>query len=154
MILKAIKKFFRGNKGNPNAVIDDEMRIKALEVRRQNAAIRQLERQHESQKKLELLEKAITGEKKGNPLEDMFMQLIMTKFLTGQQPQQKDANVFIYGDTTIPQQPTTEQPPALNDNQINEAVKVIKAKLPTEAKEFIIRVSDEDLIKIKYKLME
>ena len=130
------------------------LRVKALEVRQQNAQIRQLERQHESQKKLEMLERAITGDKKGNPLEDMFLKVIMSKLLTGQQPQQQGADIYVYGETTTQQQPTVQQPPALNDNQINEAVKIIKKKLPTEAQDFITKVSDADLIKIKHRLME
>lgn len=148
MILQKIKKFFKGNKGNPNAVIDDEMRAKGLEVRQQNARIRQLERQHESQKKLEILEQAITGVKKGNPLEEMFMKVVMTQLMKPKEAPQEQG--IIYGDTA-PQQQTQ---PMLNDTQLDEAVKVIKKKLPTEAKKFITTISDADLIKIKHKLLE
>lgn len=151
MILEKIKKFFKRNKGkgNPDAMITDEMRLKAIEVRRQNAQIRQLERQHESQKKLEILEEAITGVKKGNPLEEMFMKLIMTKLVEPKAPQQQG---YVYGD--IPLQPQQQQENRLDDNQINEAVKIIKQKLKKDDITFITAISDVDLITIKNKLSE
>jgi len=150
-MLDKLKKLFKRNKYYKDGVITDEMREKGLEVRRQNAAIRTLQRQLDSQKKLEILEAAITGEKKGNKLEEALLQIIMQKFLNQpQQATQQEKQLNLYGKETAPQ----EQPKGLNDVQISNAVKIIKTKLPQEAQEFITRINDEDLIKIRHQLLE
>ncbi|GAI15421.1 unnamed protein product, partial [marine sediment metagenome] len=140
LISTIFHKFSKGKEKQEN-IITDEMRAKALETRRLNAQVIALERRKDVQDKLEILEQAITGKKKGSDVEDMFMKLLMAKILTPQQSQQSG---LFSGSTPLPTQP--QQQRSLNDNQINEAVKVIKKKLPTEAKKFITQVSDADLI--------
>lgn len=147
MILQNIKKFFKKNKGNPNAVIDDEMRLKGLEVRQQNARIRQLERQHESQKKLEILEEAITGVKKGNPLEEMFMKIVMTQLTKSKEIPQEQG--IIYGDNA-----TSQQQGSLDENTISILSKAIGKKLSKDDRLAISKISDVDMVRIKNKLIE
>ena len=130
-------------------VITDEMREKALETRRLNAQVKALERRKDVQDKLDILEGAITGKNKTSTMEDMFMKVIMAKLLV---PQQSNSvpDMPIYGGAEAPQQ----QEQSMTDKQINDAVKVIKKKLPTEAQQFLIEISDADMVKIKHKLLE
>jgi len=148
IISTIIQKFSKGKQHNGN-VITDEMREKALETRRLNAQVTALERRRDVQDKLEILESAITGKTKTSNMEDMFMKLIMAKFLTPQQPTPDNPEGFVYGNV---QQPQAQQ--GLDDTKLNEAVKIIKKKLPKEALQFLTQISDGDLIKIKYRLME
>ena len=149
IISSFFQKVIRGKQHEGN-VITDEMREKALETRRLNAQVTALERRRDVQDKLEILESTITGKSKTSSMEDMFMKLIMAKFLTPQQPNLNNPEGFVYGNVQQPQ----PQEQGLDDKKLNEAVKIIKKKLPKEALQFLTQISDGDLLKIKYRLLE
>jgi len=129
-------------------IITDEMREKSLETRRLNAKINALEKRYETEQRLQGIENMISGKDESSSMESMFMKLIMAKFLTPQN-NSIDSSMPMYGDITQHQQQGT-----LTDEQINEAIAIIKKKLKKDDLTFITSISDTDLIIIKNKLKE
>jgi len=141
--MNILKRLFKKDLRKEN-VISDEMRLKSLETRQLNAKINALEKRYETEQRLIGIENLITGKDKTSSMEDMFMKMIMAKFLA---PQQSTSSDFSY---IAPQQ----QQGTLTEDQINQAVMLIKKKLKKDDLTFVTSISDADLIIIKNRLKE
>jgi hypothetical protein len=104
------------------------MRTKSLEVRRMQHQINQLEKQLNMKRHLDILEEGLTSGKKMN-VEEMFMMMIMQKFLGGNPQQQVQM-----------QPPLQQQKVNLTDEQIKGVLDEYKGYLSI-AKDF----SDEEV---------
>ena len=143
MFMNILKRLFKKDLRKEN-VISDEMRLKSLETRQLNAKINALEKRYETEQRLVGIENLITGKDKTSSMEDMFMKMIMAKFLA---PQQNTSSDFSY----IASQ---QQQGTLTEDQINQAVMLIKKKLKKDDLTFVTSISDADLIIIKNRLKE
>jgi hypothetical protein len=98
--------------------ITDEMREKALEIRRQNYRLRQLEKQAEMQQRFEALESMIHSEKKGNSFEETLVSQVLPILLSKLNKESTDVN---YSKPTYQTRNITEV--NLTDQQIKQMLK-------------------------------
>lgn len=139
------KKIFR-KKSDYKPEITDEMREKGLQIRQENARIRQLELQMAQRERLAKLEQAITGGGSSSKAEDMIMQLFMQAMV----PQSSG--------TITPQnsvRPSTARDSigVTDPNKNDQIAQLIKSKVPEQYLQVLGTLSDSDILDIKNRVV-
>ncbi len=141
LVMGIFNRIFRRKKLE-QSVITDEMRERSLETRRLQHQIAQLEKRLEIKTNIETLQTAINGGGETNKVEDMFLNTLLNTFLNKTQNNPIPSTPFVH---------QTEQRD-LTEKEINEIANFIKSKVP-QITEYLKTISDEDLLKIKEKLI-
>jgi len=144
MLFMSIFQWFKKKKAVENqSVITDEMRQRALEVRRQQHELEQLRKQAEIKSQMDSLKGIIDGgNSKSSQSEDMLLMLLMNMFVN---PQQKNSpNQAITG--FVNNSPTNPQNSVI--------ARYLADKIPENIVGQIQNTSDTDLIDIKNQVLK
>jgi len=145
-----IKRIFN-RKQQSNGHLTEEDRAKALAFRRQQWELNQLEKQAIVQKRMNMLERAISESSGTNKSEEMMLSLLMS-FLQKPQQQQQTPNI-IYGLET-PNTPQQTQQVTLNKEQTIQTAQYIKQNFPKPLLSQLSSLTEQDLLNVRKELIK
>jgi len=130
----------------PGGEITDEMRQKSQEIRGLTAKVSYLEKQLALTERLKDVQDALTGgdDDSGDATDKMFMSLVMGAFMKGQQPQQSLDNFIPQGNNTS----------SGISPKVDTIVTALRGKIPKPYMEEIVKLSDEEILSVRKKLVE
>lgn len=141
-----IFKIFKG-KAVYNNILTEEDRQKALETRRLQSQVNQLEKQMELKMQMVEMKRMIEdlngGSKGSGEGEDAFLKYVLPMLMGGMKPvQEVHQSAPVLGEAST-----------MNPQQADQVANVIRNQIPSEAMHYIKHMSNADLIQVKEALM-